>query len=133
MSIRYMQMVLEDQDYYINNCYNEKDLLRINADILKAREELKELESKVATQYNKITQIIRYNEIIYNRRKCYKGGIELSVSVHTYLTLNGERLKKTEFIYGTNKTFNGNQRKLAEAYAKELKEKYHCNIVKEGF
>lgn len=133
MSIRWLQNVLTDTDYYIKNCYDEKALLKISADIEKARQELKDLEMMIFEQVGKCSQVVEYKEIIVNRRKSYKGGIEITVYVNKYKLLNGERLKKDESIYGTHKRFNGSEKKQAVAYANELKNQYHVNIIYENW
>jgi len=133
MSIRYLQRIIEDKEYYITNNWNENELFKIQADILKAREELKELEAEIAKQYNKTQQIVKYKEIIVSRHKPYRGNIEIIVHVNEFKMLDGVRLDKNEMIYKTHKKFQGNERKHAFEYANQLRKEYPVNIIKRGF
>lgn len=133
MSIRYMQRILDDKSYYITNCYNPTDLLRIQADIVKAREELKEIETLIAQQYNKTQQVIEYKEIIVNRYKPYKGNIDITVYINKYKTLDGVRLDKNDMDHTTHRHFSGKEKKQAFEYANKLKSEYHIPIIERGF
>lgn len=133
MSIRWLRNVIDDKDYYINNCCNKDSLLKINADIEQARKELKELEQLVAERYIMIDRIIEYKEVMFQRNKPYRGNVELVVYVRVFKTIDGQRLDKTEIVYGTHKKFKGNERKLAKAYADELSKANHCKIISENF
>ena len=127
MSLRYMDRILQDKDYYIINQYDIKDLLKLSTDINKAREELKELELLIYDQVQKASATVEYKEIIVNRRKAYKGNIEISVYLNTFKLLDNVRVKST-MVYGTSKQFGGNEKKAALAYAETLRVKHNCKI-----
>ena len=129
MSIRYIQHVLSDPDYYINNNYDYESLLKVSKDINKAKEELAELEKLLYTQIQNAVKVVKYKDIIARREKKYKGNIELTVFVREYSMVDGVRLNKNNMIYGTHKSFKGNEKKQAIKYADELKDKYHLNII----
>ena len=113
MSIRYIQHVLSDPDYYINNCYDYKSLIKVSADIERAKKELAELETLIYNQIQNAVRVVKYKEIIVRRHKQYKGNIEITVYLNEYSTLDGERLNKSEMVYSTLKKFRGNEKKKA--------------------
>ena len=125
MSIRYLKHVLEDPDYYINNCYDYESLLKVNKDIERAKQELAELEKLLYNQIQNAVKVVKYKEIIVRRHKQYKGNIEITVYVNEYQTIDGERLDKNNMVYSTHKKFKGNEKKQAVAYANELKDTCH--------
>lgn len=129
MSIRYLKHVLEDPDYYINNCYDYESLLKVNKDIESAKREISELEKLIYNQIQQAVKVVKYREIIVRRHRQYRGNIEITVYINEYQTIDGERLKKNDMVYSTHKKFKGNEKKQAIAYANELKEKYHHPIV----
>lgn len=133
MSIRWLKNVIDDKDYYIGKCCDKSSLLKINADIEQARNELKELERMIAERYVMIDRIIEYKEVILQRNKPYRGNVELVVYIRVFKTIDGQRLDKTEMVYGTHKRFKGNERKQAKAYADELSKANHCKIILENF
>ena len=129
MSIRYLKHVLEDQDYYINNCYDYESLLKVNKDIESAKREIAELEKLIYNQIQQAVKVVKYREIIIRRHQQYRGNIEITVYINEYKTIDGERLNKNDMVYSTHKKFKGNEKKQAIAYANELKDKYHHPIV----
>lgn len=129
MSIRYIQHVVNDPDYYINNCYDYESLLKVNKDIERAKQELAELEKLLYNQIQNAVKVVKYKEIIARRYKPYQGNIELTVFINEYMTIDGERLPKNEMVYSTHKKFKGNEKKQALQYAEELKNKHHLKIV----
>ena len=129
MGLRYLSRYQDDKEYYITKNCDLKSLMKIQSDIEKAREELKQLEMDIYNRVQRIQNIVHYKEIACNRRKHYKGGIEITVYINEYMTQDGVRLEKTNTVYGTHKSFNGSQKKQAIAYANELKAIHHHPIV----
>lgn len=129
MSIRYLKHVLDEPDYYINNCYDYESLLKVNKDIESAKREIAELEKLIYNQIQQVVKVVKYREIIIRRYKPYQGNIELTVFINEYMSIDGDRLPKNEMVYSTHKKFKGTEKKLAIAYANELKDKYHHPIV----
>ena len=129
MSIRYIQHVVNDPDYYINNCYDYESLLKVNKDIEKAKAELTELEKLLYNQIQQAVKVVKYKEIIIRRHKQYKGNIEITVYVNEYQTIDGKRLDKNDMVYATHKKFKGNEKKQAIEYANELKSKHHLTVI----
>ena len=72
MSIRYLKHVLEDQDYYINNCYDYESLLKVNKDIESAKREIAELEKLIYNQIQQAVKVVKYREIIIRRHQQYR-------------------------------------------------------------
>ena len=129
MSIRWLQNVSSDTDYYIKKNYDQSSLLKVAADIKAARKELDELDLMIYEQMQLATKVIKYNEIRVNRNKSYKGNVEIYVGLYQILTIDGQRLDKSDLIYGSSKKFAGNEKKQAKEYAKELEAKYHCPVI----
>ena len=129
MSIRYLQNVLSDTDYYINKCYDTKALLKISCDIKAARKELDELEMLIYNQYQCANLVIKYNEVRVRREKRYNDKVEIFVAVYEQYTLNGEKLDKSDFIYNTHKKFTGNEKKAAKEYAGKLQNDFKCPVI----
>lgn len=129
MSIRYIRNVIDDPDYYINNCYDYESLLKVNKDIELAKQELAELEKLLYNQIQNAVKVVKYKEIIVRRHKQYKGNIEITVYVNEYMTIDCERLDKNNMVYSTHKKFKGNEKKQALQYAEELKNQHHLKII----
>ena len=129
MSLRHVSRYSEDTKYYINENCELSSLVSIQRDIDKAKAELKALEIAIFERVQQIQSIVHYKEIVCARSKNYKGKVEIKVHINEYMVQDGVRLTKNNFIYGTHKEFNGNEKKVAIAYANELKEKYHHPIV----
>lgn len=126
MSIRWIQNVFNDPDYYIKGCYDKNSLLKISGDIEKARQELKDLEQMVFDQYQKADLVTHRTTIESHREQNnYSSDKKVKINIKAYdiYVYEGREVKR-ELIYKSIKQFSYQEIKDAAGYIKSLLKEY---------
>lgn len=106
MTLRHLQRIESDEDYYINNNYNPKSIMDLLNDINKAKTVLAEYEARLFLKYNEAVMATDYYRVKALRYKNDYGDkkVSIRIRVEKFKMLDGLEVRE-DSVYSDCKEF----------------------------
>lgn len=115
----YASRVEKEQQYYIDENFDPKSLMKLFEDLEESIEVANTLKRKILLQYQKATRRVEYKRVILSKDHDRNNHVQVRVCLEKYYKYEGVEVK-SEMIYSTNKEYSYKELKQAKLYAMEL-------------